>query len=556
MAARDGFISRVRQAVALLMSRQDSAVQRHGSAPAGGMATRMYNAAQSSRLSPGPIANGSADSELVSSLRNLRGRSRALIRDASYAKRAQVIVVNNVIGCGIGMQAQVMTSRDTLADRVNDGIEEAWCDWCEAENCHTGGRLAFKMLERALMAQVFAAGEVFVRKHYRPFGRSKVPYALEMIEAERLADEFTSPYLSAQGSNHVRMGIEVDEFYRPVAYWIRKRHPNETRFSGAGVDMVERVPADQIIHLAVVDRWPQTRGEPWMHAVLQTFADLAGYTEAEITRARIQASTPWTIETPESADSFGEPQEDGSVEMEVEPGVAKRLQPGEKMNVPPVNAPNPALDPFVRYILRDLAAGTGPSYESLSRDYSQSNYSSSRLALLDDRDLWRFYQAWFVCEFRHKVHREWLQAAVLARAIESIPVEQYAAEPKKFERVLFKPRGWSWIDPTKEVEAYKEAIKQGFTTVTDVVAQTAGGQDIEDVLTTRQRELKMMEDAGLVFETSPAFYSADMLKTMAEAKASMKPPPKEADPPDPDGEDTEDSQENPAKSRVFSFPRK
>ena len=27
------------------------------------------------------------------------------------------------------------------------------------------------------------------------------------------------------------------------------------------------------------------------------------------------------------------------------------------------------------------------SYESLSRDYSQSNYSSSRLAILDDRDL-------------------------------------------------------------------------------------------------------------------------------------------------------------------------
>jgi lambda family phage portal protein len=405
---------------------------------------------------------------------------------------------------------------------------------------------------------VFAAGEVFVRKHYRKFGRSKVPFALELIEAERLADEFTSPYLTAQGNNHVRMGVEVDEFYRPVAYWIRKRHPSETRFAGPGADMVERVPADQIIHMAVVDRWPQTRGEPWMHAVLQTFADLAGYTEAEITRARIQAATPWTIETPEDSSSFGEEQEDGSVEMEVEPGVAKRLNPGEKMNVPPVNAPNPALDPFVRYILRDLAAGTGPSYESLSRDYSQSNYSSSRLALLDDRDLWRFYQVWFICEFRHKIHREWLQFAVMARAIESIPVEQYATDPKKFERVLFKPRGWSWIDPTSEVEAYKEAIKQGFTTVTDVIAQTAGGQDIEDVLTTRQRELKMMKDSGLVFETSPEFYMADVEKQKAEARATAKAAAKAAEkPPDkPPDENAEESPEDPPARRVFSFPRK
>jgi lambda family phage portal protein len=557
MAAPESFGSRIKQAVALILNRHAAAGTQQNPAQPGRTASRMYGAARESRLTADRVSsNGSADSELVSSLTKLRGASRSLIRDTSYAKRAKVIVVNNVIGTGIGMQAQVMTSRDVLADRVNDSIEEAWCEWSEADSCHTGGRLAFKMLERALMDQVFAAGEVFVRKHYRPFGRSKIPFALELIEAERLADEFTSPYLTAQNGNHVRMGVEVDEFYRPVAYWIRKRHPSEVRFSGHGVDMVERVPADQIYHLAVVDRWPQTRGEPWMHAVIRTFSDLAGYVEAEITRARIQASTPWTIETADGSESFGDdtPAEDGSVEMTVEPGVAKRLNPGEKMNAPAPNAPNPALDPFVRYILRDLAAGTGPSYESLSRDYSQSNYSSSRLALLDDRDLWRFYQAWFICEFRHKLHREWLQAAVLARAVAGVPVEQYASDPKKFEKVLFKPRGWSWIDPTKEVEAYKEAIKQGFTTVTDVVAQTAGGQDIEDVLTTRQRELKMMEAAGLVFESSPEFYMSDVAKQKAEAralaKASARPPDK---PPD---ENTEGSPEDPPARRVFSFQRK
>lgn len=558
MAVPSTFSERIKKAFALLTNRQiPDAIAQHPAQP-GRTASRMYSAARESRLTADwTVSNGSADSELVSSLTKLRSRSRALIRDVSYAKRAQVIVVNNVIGCGIGMQAQVMTSRDSPAERVNDAIEESWHEWCEAQNCHTGGRLAFKHLERAAMGQVFAAGECFIRKHYRPFGRSKVPYALELIEAERVADEFTAPYLSAQNTNHVRMGVEVDEFYRPVAYFIRRRHPSEYRLTNYTPDMIERVPADQIIHLAVVDRWPQTRGEPWMHAVARTFNDLAGYTEAEITRARVQAATPWTIETPEDASSFGEEQSDGTVEMDVEPGVAKRLNPGEKMNAPSPNSPNPALDPFVRYMLRELAAGTGPSYESLSRDYSQSNYSSSRLALLDDRDLWRFYQSWFICEFRHQVHREWLQAAVLARAVPGIAVEQYAIDPKKFEAVLFKPRGWSWIDPTKEVEAYKEAIKQGFTTVTDVVSQTAGGQDIEDVLTTRQRELKMMNDAGLVFETSPEFYMSDVEKAKADARNTAKAAAiaaKAAEKP-PDKGDNSDSEEDPPR-RVFSFLRK
>lgn len=512
-----------------------------------GIRTRSYASGRNTRLtSDWQATNSSADAELVSSLRVLRGRSRQLVRDSSFAKRARVIVVNNVIGTGIGLQAQVMTTRGELNQRVNDDIETAWEEWCEASNCHTGGRLAFKHLERAAMAQVFDAGECFIRKHYRKFGNSQVPYALELIEAERIADEFASVYLSPLPGNEVRMGVEIDKFFRPVAYFIHERHPSELRFTSGSPDRIERVPADQIIHLAVVDRWPQTRGEPWLHAAARRLNDMDGYGEAEIVRARAQANMGGAIETPEDAASFGEEQEDGSFEVESEAGIWKRLNPGEKLTLPSPTSPNPGYDAFIRSMLREVAAGTGPSYESLSRDYSQSNYSSSRLALLDDRDLWRFYQSWFICDFRYIVHKEWMQMAVLAGAIQSISVESFAMDPKKFYAVRFKPRGWSWIDPTKEVEAFKAAIKDGMTTLTDVISATAGGQDIEDILTTRERELKLMKERGLVFETSPEFYMADVEKAKADAKAAANPKPP------PDDEET-DPTEKPAPARVFHF---
>ncbi len=509
---------------------------------------RMYASAKSDRLTGGwQSNNGSADIELVTSLTMLRSRSRQLVRDASYAKRARVTVVNNVIGSGIGMQAQVRTSRDELNERVNDDIEAVWAEWSEADSCHTGGRLAFKLLERAAMGQVFDAGEVFIRIHRKRFGNSTIPLALELIEAERIADEYFATGNPA-GGNAIRMGVEVDQFHRPVAYWIRERHQNEAyRFGGQGSDRLERVPAEDIIHLALIDRWPQTRGEPWLHTAARRLNDMDGYSEAEIVRARAQASVPWAVETPEGGESFGEEQIDGTYIMDVEPGTMKRLNPGEKLNAPAPNSPNPALDPFMRYMLREVAAGVGVSYESISRDYSQSNYSSSRLALLEDRDLWRFYQAWFICDLRKRVHREWLQAAVLARAIQSIPVEQYALAPRKFEAVLFKPRGWSWVDPTKEVDAYMSAIKAGLTTVTDVVAQTANGQDIEDVVATRARELKLFEKKGLVFETSPEFYDKE------EPKPPPPPPPQA--PPD-KADDTDESKEKPADRGLLRFQRK
>jgi capsid protein len=142
------------------------------------------------------------------------------------------------------------------------------------------------------------------------------------------------------------------------------------------------------------------------------------------------------------------------------------------------------------------------SYESLSRDYSQSNYSSSRLALLDDRDLWRVLQQWYVRSFREPLLRDWMQAAVLSRAIDSIQVEAYAPDPERFLAVTWKLRGWQWVDPTKEVNAYKEAVKAGFTTVSAVIAQTAGGVDVEDVIAERKRELEMFDAAGIDLDTT------------------------------------------------------
>nr|MCU0965981.1 phage portal protein [Burkholderiaceae bacterium] len=161
-----------------------------------------------------------------------------------------------------------------------------------------------------------------------------------------------------------------------------------------------------------------------------------------------------------------------------------------------------AFSEFMRAMLREIAAGVGTSYESLSRDYSQSNYSSSRLALLDDRDGYKALQQWWVRSFREPLYRIWLQQAVFARAVASVPIDAYAVDPRRYEAVMFKLRGWSWVDPTKEVNAYKEAVKAGFTTITDVVAQTAGGMDIEDVIATRQRELEMLEAAGIDVDTT------------------------------------------------------
>jgi len=161
----------------------------------------MYSAAKNGRLTVGFGGSGdsSSDAELHTSLRALRSRSRQMIRDSAYAKRAKTIVVNNVIGTGVGLQAQVMNARGEMRRNVNDQVEEAWDEWCDAPSCHTGAAMHFSDLERMALGQVFEAGEVFLRAHYERLGDSMVPLALEVIEAERIADEWQVPaHLTAQ----------------------------------------------------------------------------------------------------------------------------------------------------------------------------------------------------------------------------------------------------------------------------------------------------------------------------------------------------------------------
>jgi lambda family phage portal protein len=500
---------------------------------------RMYTAARGSRLVMNlGASNTSANAELHTSIERLRNRSRQLVRDSAYAKRAKKVITDNVIGTGVGMQAEVRNTRGDLRKSVNDAIETAWWDWCRADRCHTGGQLHFHDLERQAVGQVFEAGEIIVRLHFGKFGDSKVPLGLELIEPERIADDYAEPGPVAVGTMMIS-GIEVDKFYRPVAYWIRNMHPGEIRQDVQKADRIERVPADQIIHLRLVDRWPQVRGEPWMHAVIRKLSDIDGYTEAEIVAARSAAMYFGTIETDEDTSMLGEEQEDGTYQLPLEPGMVEKLKPGEKLNFVNPNRPNSALDPFLRYMLREMAAGVGVSYESLSRDYSQSNYSSSRLALIEDRDQWRALQQWFIRSFRERLHRVWLQQAVLAGAVPGVSLSEYASAPDKFEAVSFKPRGWSWVDPTKEVRAYKEAVMAGFTTVADVIAETGGGRDAEEVFDQRRRELDEMAALNLSFDTSPENYK--------------EPPAPESEDP-PEGETPQVA--DPPERRVFSFQRK
>ena len=223
------------------------------------------------------------------------------------------------------------------------------------------------------------------------------------------------------------------------------------------------------------------------------------YSKAELIAARAAANIMGFIKKPEDAAPGADDDDDDEARsLPMSPGEVWWLNAGESYEGFNPSRPNTGLDPFLRFMVREVATGIGVSYEVLSRDYSNSNYSSSRLSILDDRQAFKVLQNWLIAKFLYPCFRRWFRAASLAGAFS---VKAAASEEEEWlESVRFQAPGWSWIDPTKEIAAYVAAVQAGFTTVSDVIAQTGG--DAEDTFKARRTELDYMAELGLEFSTS------------------------------------------------------
>ena len=457
---------------------------------------RSYQGALISRLTNDWLATQtSADAEIRTSLRKLRDRSREMVRNNPYARQAKRTTQINVVGTGIKLQSQVQQVRGSRRDdRINRQIEAKWEVWTRAENCDVSGRYSFHQLEWLAAGALPESGEALFRIVRRPFGKSKVPLALQMLESDLLDEEYQGNTLSK--TNEWRNGVEVNEWGRPVRYAFLTRHPGDYWFQNSPQrnDKHVFIPAADVIHLFMPERPGQNRGVPWFHSVMADAHQLQGYEEAAVVRARVAASIMGFI-TNNEGELIADDVDNKQRVSDFEPGTYKYLSPGESVTVPNINSPDQQFEMFVKNKVRRFASGFGCSYETLSRDFSDTNYSSSRLSLLEDREHWRVIQNYLVENFHMRIFREWLNLAVLSG---ELPFADFETRPERYETPRWMARGWSWVDPLKEVKAYREAEQAGYMTKAQIIAYTGG--DYDDNISELAREQELAQSNGVVLD--------------------------------------------------------
>ena len=457
---------------------------------------RSYAGAIVSRLTSDWMSTrASADAEIRNSLSKLRDRSREMVRNNPYAKQAKRTTQVNVVGSGIKLQSQVQQVRGRKpSEAINRLIEEKWHLWTRAQYCDVAGRHSFHMMEWLATGALPESGEALFRIIRRPFGGSRVPLALEMIESDVLDEEYQGPTLAKL--NEWRMGVEINEWGRPVRYAFLTRHPGDYWFQNAPQKGDKHVflPAADVIHLFLPERPQQHRGVPWFHSVMADAHQLQGYEEAAVIRARAGASVMGFVTSPEGELEGDDVEADRRI-SEFEPGMWKYLEPGQNVSVPNISSPDQQYEMFVKNKVRRFASGFGCSYETLSRDFSETNYSSSRLSLLEDREHWKVIQSYLIENFHNRVFREWLDLAVLAG---ELPFDDYDSRPERYDTPRWMARGWDWVDPLKEAKAYRQMEQAGYMTKAQIVAKLGG--DFFDNLTEFSREQQAAEELNVALD--------------------------------------------------------
>ncbi len=454
---------------------------------------RSYAGAIVSRLTSDWMSTqASADAEIRTSIKKLRDRSREMVRNNPYAKQAKRTTQVNVVGSGIKLQSQVQQVRGRKpSEAINRLIEEKWHLWTRAQYCDVAGRHSFHMMEWLATGALPESGEALFRIIRRPFGGSKVPLALEMIESDVLDEEYQGPTLAKL--SEWRMGVEINEWGRPVRYAFLTRHPGDYWFQNAPQKGDKHVflRAADVIHLFLPERPQQHRGVPWFHSVMADAHQLQGYEEAAVIRARAGASVMGFVTSPEGELEGDDVEADRRI-SEFEPGMWKYLEPGQNVSVPNISSPDQQYEMFVKNKVRRFASGFGCSYETLSRDFSETNYSSSRLSLLEDREHWKVIQSYLIENFHNRVFREWLDLAVLAG---ELPFDDYDTRPERYDTPRWMARGWDWVDPLKEAKAYRQMEQAGYMTKAQIVAKLGG--DFFDNLTEFSREQQAAEELNV-----------------------------------------------------------
>lgn len=437
------------------------------------------------------------------SVAGLRARQRQQTRDNPIALSAREQYVINVIGAGMRPNLQI----DDLA--LKKKIMAVWQH--SALELDADGQTDFAGMQATVARGMFDGGSILARARYRRIDDDPtVPLQIQILESDFM--DSTRDQLLPNGGK-IKLGIQLDPIGQREGYWLRREHPGDSFITSF---ISSFVPANQVAHVYKVTRPGQLTGVPHLHSALVSLYELDKYTDAEIVRKQqaamhVGAITNTTGEaTP--ADIFGvvDPNDPGNVlgaaylrnmyygKMgALKAGSWNVLAPGDEISFNQPADVGPNYEAFLRNGKRDIAIAAGITYEQLTGDMSNVNYSSARVRLIDIRRGFEMDQQHVIAfQFCRKVWAWWLDAAVAGGLID---IPNYASERFLYVNPQWVADPFEYVDPVKDLAADISEVRAGFTPHQEKIIER--GNDPSVVYDEIERANQIFDKKNFVFDT-------------------------------------------------------
>ena len=430
------------------------------------------------------------DAEIRKDIYGLRAHSRHLDNNNPWMRNYLRMMVADIIGPkGFTLQVRMQKpgqkpGEEVLWEEANDIAEAAFRDWSQQGVCTVDGRHSFLSLQHLTGRTLPLDGEGFIRE---VFGfKNGYGYALQFLDADLLDINLNQE--PGNGRPPIVMGVELDSWGRPAAYWFRASNIAYSYSYPYGGRQF-RVPAEEIIHIMDPERVNQTRGVPFAAPVMYLLSMLGTYLENELAASRFETERFMALEN----DGSGDPAAAANAAAQImSSGLhAEVLPPGFKAVTPELRHPNSALPPYVQTMLHGLAAGLGVSYHGLTRDPSQANYTSTRADDMVDRPQKMRLQTLIEKVALNRIYANFIDMAYLSGKLK-LPTGATLDMAKNHRWI---PRGWVQLDPLKDRQGDILGLNNALETRTKICGED--GEDFEDVVRTLAYEQRLLKKYGV-----------------------------------------------------------
>jgi len=473
----------------------------------------------------------------------LDARARDLLRNEGTFRSLVSLHQNQVVGARFRFvsspRLDVLGLQDdeVWAEEFRQELETKFSLWAESLEAYPDarGHMTLTEIVRQAVAIELLSGEYLMAFNWlSDRERNGSPYRTVVLPIE--LDRLQTPPEHAM-DDRVRQGVRVNRNGKPIGFYIWRRHPRELGFTHAAGGREWRYYRThlpwgrrKILYLRNSVRPEQIRGITELAAALRETKLLKDFRLIALQNAIVSASFAAVIESdmpPEVAlaalgaqpaggggDAYVSAAQQyleavgryvrGSRHLTVDGVRIPHLFPGSKLNIQPAGRVGGADPEFPRHLLHHIAAVGGVSYEELTRDFENTNYSSARAAMLLTYQSLQARRRFVAERVAAAILRAWFEeAAQLPPAEGGLETMQSRRVPSIYDgmnmdafiagRWLGAPQGH--IDPLKEAQATALMVEAGLLTMEDAQAQM--GRDWRDVMQQLKREQDVRERLGL-----------------------------------------------------------